>query len=170
MLLLDKVAHAKQSICLKISGPTAKIVGIMGAYPNPKNSSSASQQNTMHGLTLAAERHKMTQLQSQMQEIQNQFAELQKEHEKLNKEHQSLNKKKQLDDDHHKETRQELDKMKGLYDPATAVEQKNIRKDTMKRARTARSTVKKESSARGKTKASTNKPAGTKSPRPRKAS
>lgn len=133
---------------------------------SPKGGNTASQQNLLHGLTLAAEKQKFAQVQQQMADIQKQFEQLQKQHE-------GLSKKKELDDEHHKETRKELDKLKSQYDPQHAWEKKVVQKDTMQRARTAKSTTKKgvaDKQKEARRGAKTTPTTRAKNTRPRKAS
>lgn len=101
-----------------------------GAQP-PK-----AHSNVLDALLLHKQQQNLAKVQEGSEQTQAKLDALQKEHEELKK-------KKGLDDDLHKETRRELESFKSQFDAGYILETKAVKKDTMKRARLAKTATKK---------------------------
>lgn len=105
-------------------------------YPKPHTPNAKGSDGTLQALILH-------QHQVAVQKAQEELAQAQQQMQKVQQEHDATKKKKELDDKLHQETRKELEKYKSQYDPKHILEKKTVNRETMQRARLAKSTTKK---------------------------
>lgn len=134
-------------------------------YPKPHKPNAQGGDNTLQALILHQHQQAVQQAQQQLVEAQNQMKKVQAEAEEHKKASEKVKKQSELDKKLHEETRKELEKYKSQYDAKHIMEKKTVNRETMQRARLAKTSTKK--AVREGMKAQ--KPNATKKAKPRAA-